>query len=127
MSGPILLAFGIWMLLTSEFSWLNAMIGLAGALVVSMLQPYRFSAGQFLKLAVLTLVYLPQAVGETFLMVFRPHTVERYQTHELKDPDNPWAAFMEVFIITFTPLTLVTSNERNGKIRLHVISRKEHK
>ena len=124
MSGPVLLAFSLWMLLTSDLSWPNALIGFAASLLVSLLQPYRFSAAQFLQLAGLTVLNLPRAIFETFLLVFVPHRFERIETHELKKPGDPWSVFMETFLITFTPMTLVTSSEEDGRIHIHVVSRK---
>lgn len=124
MSGPVLLAFVIWMMLTAEFSLLNAVIGFAGSCAASVLQPYRFSAIQLMHLAALTLLNIPRAIGETFLLVFIPHRYELTRTHELKNPGNPWAVFLETFVITFTPMTLVTSAEEDGRIHIHVVSRK---
>ena len=125
MSGPVFLAFGIWMLLTSAFTVLNALIGFVAAVAVSLLQPYRFSVVQLLQLAARTVLNLPRAVFETFLLVFVPHRHEGMKTHQLKKPDDPWSAFVETFIITFTPLTLVAGAEKDGKIQIHVVSRKE--
>ncbi len=124
MSGPVVLAFCVWMLLTSDFSWINGGIGLIAAVLVSLLQPYRFSLVQFLKLVFLIILNLPRAIAETFLMVLAPHRQERYQEHRLKHPDDPWAAFVEIFIITFTPFSLVVQAESRGRTRLHIISRK---
>lgn len=125
MSGAILLAFGIWMLLTSEFTLLNAIIGFVASCVASLLQPYRFSAWQLLQLAALTILNIPRAIFETFLLVFVPYRHEVNKKHELKDPGNAWSVFMETFVITFTPMSLVTSAEEDGKIHIHVVSRKE--
>ncbi len=124
MSGPVFLAFSIWMLLTAEFSWVNGGMGLIGALAVSLFQPYRFSFGQFMKLVFLIVLNLPRAIAETFLMVLLPHRQEEVRSHQLKHPDDPWASFVEIFIITFTPFTLVTRADRKGRTQLHIISRK---
>lgn len=125
MSGPALLAFGIWMLLTADFSWINGTIGIIAAVSVSLLQPYRFSVLQFLNLAFLIVLNLPRAITETFIMVLLPHRHERCQEKLLKNPDDAWAVFVEIVIITFTPYTLVTQAGKKGRIRLHIISRKE--
>jgi multicomponent Na+:H+ antiporter subunit E len=124
MSGPVLLAFSVWMLLTSEFTWANAAIGLAGSVVASLLHPYRFSAWQFMELVGLTVLHLPQAIWETALMVCVPHRYEKTAQKDVRNPENPWSVFCQTFIITLTPRTLVISEEKNGKIRLHLVSRK---
>jgi multicomponent Na+:H+ antiporter subunit E len=125
MSGPILLAFGIWMLLTADFSWLNAAVGLAGAVMVSLLPKHRFSAGQLLYLILSGLVRLPQALWEAFLVVLLPHRHERFIRQKMIHARNPWAVFCQTFIICFTPKSLVVSGEEEGKVRVHVLERKE--
>ena len=125
MTGPVLLAFGIWMLLTSDFSWLNAGIGLAGSILVSRLHRYRFSAWQLICLLGAALIRLPQAVWESFMIVLLPHRYERVSVRRVTDPQNPWAVFCQTFIITFTPRSLVISEEEEGEVRLHSLERKE--
>lgn len=125
MSGPVLLAFGIWMLLTSEFTWVNVMIGMLGSGIASLLHPYRFSAWQLFVLIGLTLLHLPQAVWETFMMVLIPHRYETLAQKTVRNPENPWAVFCQTFIITLTPRTLVISEEFNGTVRLHIVKRTE--
>lgn len=115
------------MLLTSEFTWQNAVMGLVGSVIASLLHPYRFSAWQLLVLIGLTLLYLPQAIWETFCMVLSPHRYETLEEKMVRNPENPWSVFCQTFIITLTPRTLVVSEEINGKVRLHIVNRKESK
>ena len=73
----------------------------------------------------LTLLHLPQAVWETFLMVLIPHRYETIVQKTVRNPENPWSVFCQTFIITLTPRTLVISEEINGTVRLHIVNRKE--
>jgi multicomponent Na+:H+ antiporter subunit E len=125
MSGPIVLAFGIWMLLTADFRWPNAVVGLVGALLVSLLPKHRFSAWQLIYLILSALVRLPQAILESLLIVFLPHRHERIASHKVIHATNPWAVFCQTFIITLTPRSLVIGKEGKGRLRLHILERKE--
>ena len=125
MTGPILLAFVIWMLFTSDFSALNALIGLVGSIIVALLSPHQFSAGQLLGLVVGTLIRLPKAIWESFLIILIPHRYEKISLEKVQDPKQPWSVFCQTFLITFTPRSLVISEEREGKIQLHTLARKE--
>lgn len=127
MSGPVLLAFGIWMLLTADFSGTNAAVGFIAAVLVSRLVRYRFSAGQLLYLILSGLVRLPQAVWESLLMVLLPHRRERIASRRLAHATNPWAVFCQTLIATFTPCSLVIREEERGELRLHLLERKETK
>lgn len=123
MSGPFILAFGIWMLLTADFSWVNAAVGLAAAAVVSFLPRHRFSAWQLIRLVLSGLIRFPIALWETLLMVLLPHKLERTHRIKLKTPNNPWGIFCQTFITTFTPRTLVVSEEEDDELLLHSIER----
>jgi multicomponent Na+:H+ antiporter subunit E len=113
------------MLFTSDCSWLNVLTGLAGSIVVSRLHRYRFSAWQLIYLVGAALLRLPQAVLESFMIVILPHRYERVSFRRMTDPQNPWAVFCQTFLITFTPRSLVISEEEEGKVRLHSLERKE--
>ena len=124
MSGSILLGFGIWMLLTADFTWTNACIGLLGALIVSLLLKHLFSALQLIDLVLSALIRLPQALWETFLIVIIPHRYTRITYQTVDHPDNPWRVFCQIFLITFTPRSLVMSDEKKGQVRLHSLERR---
>ena len=123
MSGPVLLAFGMWMLLTADFTWPNALVGLAGAVVVSRIPKHRFSAWQLIYLILSVLVHLPQAVWETCRIVLRPHRHERISAHRFFQAGNPWAVFCQTLIICFTPRTLVISEQRGAEVQVHTLER----
>lgn len=124
MSGPILLAFGIWMLMTGDFTWPNALVGFAGAVVVSLLPKHRFSAWQLIYLILSLLVRLPQALWETFLIVVMPHRYERIVSHRLVHAGNPWAVFCQTLVICFTPRSLVISEKKKGEVHVHSLEQR---
>jgi multisubunit Na+/H+ antiporter MnhE subunit len=113
------------MLLTADYSWPNALLGLAGALLVAPLSRYRFSAGQLLYLCLSIAVRMPQAVWEALLIVCLPHRHEKLVTYKVAHARNPWAVFCQTLVITLTPRSLVVSAAEHGEIRIHRLERKE--
>lgn len=124
MSGPFILAFGVWMLLTADFSWANVLVGLFAAGLVSLLPRHRFSAWQLLRLIISTLIRVPMALWESFCIVFLPHPNERISGRKLDHPENRWSVFCQTFIITFTPRSLVIS-EDDEEVRIHSLEREK--
>ena len=125
MSGPFILAFGIWMLLTADVSWPNIIVGALAALGVSFLPRYRFSAWQMVRLFISILIRIPLALWESFRMVAGSYPNESSSLMNVEQPQNKWAVFCQTFIITFTPRTLVVSEEVDGKVRLHSLEGKK--
>ena len=125
MTGPILLAFGIWMLFSSDYSWLNAVIGLAGSFVAALCSQYRFSAWQLVRLIAAALIRLPQAVWESFMIVVFPHRFEKISYQDVDHPRNPWLIFCQTLLVTFTPRSLVINIISDDKIKLHSLERRE--
>lgn len=125
MSGAVLLAFGLWMLLTTEFSLVNVCFGVVAAVLVAWLPKYRFSALQLLRLAGATLFRLPQALAQTFWIVLMPHRHERIVPLRLQRPQDPWRTFCEIFLVTYTPKSLVVSDEEDGMVQVHSLERKD--
>lgn len=124
MSGPLLLAFGIWMLLTADFTWPNVLLGLAGAVLVSLMPKHRFSAWQLLYLMLSVLFHLPQALWETLRIVLQPHRYEGTSSHRLFQAGNPWAVFCQTLIICLTPRSLVVSEQKHGQVTVHTLERR---
>lgn len=125
MSGPVLLAFGIWMLLTADFTWPNAAAGLIASVAVSLLPKHRFSAWQLIYLVLSALVRIPQALWEVLRIVCLPHRYERITAHKLIHARNPWAVFCQTLIICFTPRSLVVSEQHKGEVKVHMLERRK--
>jgi multisubunit Na+/H+ antiporter MnhE subunit len=125
MSGTVLLAFGLWLLLTSDFSWGNIILGFVGALLVSWVPKHRFSAYQLVSLVIGALSCLPVALWQSFSMVFNHRLVECIERVRLKNPTDPWACFRQVFLVTCTPSSLVISDEQEGHVQLHSLKKKD--
>lgn len=125
MSGAVLLAFCLWMLLTAEFSFANVGIGFGAAVLVSWLPKYRFSALQLLMLLWATVIRLPQALGQAFYIVLWSHDYEYITRLPLQHRRDPWRTFCQIFLITYTPKSLVMSDEEDGCVQVHSLERKD--
>jgi multisubunit Na+/H+ antiporter MnhE subunit len=106
------------MLLTADFSWVNALMGLIAAAQVAWMPKYRFSAWQLFRLILAALTRVPVAIWESFRIVFIPHPNERISSRKLLPPKSRWSIFCQTFIITFTPRSLVVS-EDGDEIHIH--------
>lgn len=120
----LLLRLTIWFLLTSDLSWANIFIGLA----VSLLLPRRLSSPGAWRDWLITLweviVAIPQAYWEAFEIMFRPHLYEEITIEAAKPRRSQGLIFLDIFLITFTPKTIVVKCHADGHYEVHHIRRK---
>lgn len=119
MTGPLLLAFGIWMLFTADLHWSNVVIGLIGSTAAARFCRYRFSAWQLFMLMLSALVRLPLAIWQSILIVFLPYRRERLTLEKMVDTDSPWKVFCQTFLITLTPRSVVIRQLNDGRLEVH--------
>lgn len=119
----LLLRLTIWFLLTSDLSWPNVLIGIAVALII----PRRYTQLSTLKDWLQTLwevaIAIPQAYIEAVEIMIRPHTEEEVVTERVKPRRTPGLIFLDVFLITFTPKTIVLNHHEDGTYEVHRIRR----
>ncbi len=115
----------IWFLLTGDLSWANIAIGVA----VTLLLPRQPSApvqwrdwGRVLKEIVLA---IPQAYREAFEMILKPHTVEAVVHKQALPNRSAGLVFLDIFLITFTPKTIVLDCDAQGTYEVHVVKPRE--
>lgn len=115
----------IWFLLTADVSVANIVIGVT----VAFLLPRRYTQPAVLKdwLRALweVLVALPQAYIEAVEIMLRPHQQEKIVMERVKSKRTPGLIFLDIFIITFTPKTIVVNYYEDGWYAVHRISRPE--
>lgn len=120
----LLLRLTIWFLLTSDLSIPNIIIGVA----VSLLIPHRYTDLSTLKDLIKTfweiLVAIPQAYMEAIEIILRPHTEEDVCMERIKPRRTPGLIFLDVFLITFTPKTIVLKYHDRGWYEVHRIRRR---
>lgn len=124
----ISLRLTIWFLLTADGSLANIVIGLAIALLLPrrILQPK--AIGDWLKdlLRVLweIIVAIPQAYLEAIEIIIRPHLYEEVVLERVKPNRTPGLIFLDIFLITFTPKTIVLNYRDDGWYTVHRIRRR---
>ena len=120
----LILRLAIWFLLTANLSVANIIIGFS----IALLLPGRPKAPGRLKdwLRALweTLVAIPQAYKEAFEMILRPHNYEEVTMERVKAGRTPGLIFLDIFLITFTPKTIVLKYHENGWYEVHWVRRR---
>ncbi|MBD2074991.1 Na+/H+ antiporter subunit E [Phormidium sp. FACHB-592] len=131
----LMLRLVIWFLLTANLSLANIVIGVC----VALLLPRRRTAPGALKdwLRVLweIIVAVPQAYREAFELVLRPHTeevviIERVKPSRISSKGalpSPGLIFLDIFLITFTPKTIVLKYHEEGWYEVHRVQQRQGK
>ena len=115
----------IWLLLTADLSLPNILMGIAIALIL----PHGYKSKEKLKdwLIMLWKIIkaIPQAYAEAIEIILRPHNREVIVRQRVKDKRTPGLIFLDIFLITFTPKTIVTKyDRRQGWYEVHEVKRK---
>jgi len=120
----LILRLAIWFLLTANFSIVNILIGVSVALLLpggpkslGKLQDWLRALGEIL-------IAIPQAYWEAFEIMFRPHLYEEITLERVKPNRTPGLIFLDIFLITFTPKTIVVKYHEAGWYEVHRITRK---
>ena len=120
----ILLRLTIWFLLTADFSLANIVIGVG----IALLLPRSYTSPEKLKdwLRVLWEIVLaiPQAYIEAFQIMLRPHDEEEIVRQKVPPQRTPGLIFLDIFLITFTPKTIVTRYDKRGWYEVHKVKRR---
>ena len=121
----IILKLTIWFLLTADLSPANIIIGVAIALLI----PHRYTSPSALKdwLRVLweIVVAIPQAYIEAIQIMLRPHNHEELVLERVKPQRTPGLIFLDIFLITFTPKTIVLKYHERGWYEVHRVRRRK--
>ncbi|NEQ96612.1 MAG: cation:proton antiporter [Cyanothece sp. SIO2G6] len=121
----ILLRLVIWFLLTADSSLANIVIG---TIVVMLLprNPINPSAlNQWLRVLWEIVVAIPQAYIEAIEMILFPHQAEDVTLEQVKPNRTPGLIFLDIFLITFTPKTIVLNYQEDGWYEVHRVCRKQ--
>jgi multicomponent Na+:H+ antiporter subunit E len=120
----------LWCLLTADPRPVNLAIGLAVALLLPSHRGHELPPRKLAAAVGRTLRVIPQAYAEAFRMMRIPHGQERLMEIPASEPVGPGRAqgahgllvFLEIFRISFTPLTLVLGISGDGRrYRLHLL------
>ena len=125
----------LWLLLTSDTSGLNIAIGVAIALLLPhqdaklspespTSRPESNSLREWTSVCRKLLIAIPTAYIEAVEMIFRPHSHEAIANVRSKPRRPPALVFLDVFLITFTPKTIVIRHDSNNFYEVHYVQRR---
>ncbi|OKH23508.1 cation:proton antiporter [Hydrococcus rivularis NIES-593] len=121
----LILRLAIWFLLTADGSLANIIIGVG----IALLLPRSYTAPGALKDWLRALwgivVAIPKAYIEAVEIIFRPHNHEDVTMERVKPQRTPGLIFLDIFLITFTPKTIVLKYHEQGWYEVHRVRRRQ--
>lgn len=120
----LILRLTIWFLLTADLSLANIFIGVCIAFILPRNRTLTAVLKDWLHVFWEVIVAIPQAYVEAIEIIFRPHAQEDIVMERVKPNRTPGLIFLDIFLITFTPKTIVLKYHENGWYEVHRIRRK---
>ncbi|MEO0947363.1 MAG: cation:proton antiporter [Cyanobacteria bacterium J06641_5] len=120
----LLLRLSIWFLLTADLSPTNIIIGVGVALLLPRRIPKPIVIREWLHVIGEILIAIPQAYVEAIELMFFPHTEEEVTLERVKPNRTSGLIFLDIFLITFTPKTIVLNYREDGWYEVHRVRRK---
>ncbi|MBW4535366.1 MAG: Na+/H+ antiporter subunit E [Pleurocapsa minor HA4230-MV1] len=120
----VILRLTIWLLLTNNFGLLNFSIGLAIALLLPQSKTSPEKIKDWLEVLWKIIKAIPQAYLEAIQIMLRPHEREDIVRERVKPNRTPGLIFLDIFLITFTPKTIVTKYDERGWYEVHQVAKK---
>jgi multicomponent Na+:H+ antiporter subunit E len=121
----LLLRLTIWFLLTADGSLVNIIIGVGIALLLPRRYPTRTVLRDWLQVLGEIIIAIPQAYWEAFEIMLRPHNQEEIVMERVKPNRTPGLIFLDIFLITFTPKTIVLKYHEDGWYEVHRVCRRK--
>ena len=113
----------IWFLLTNDFSLPNIILGIVIAFVLPFDSPFLGNIQEWMAMGFKIIKAIPQAYFEAVEIMLCPHNKEGFIKEKVSNARSPGLIFMDIFLITFTPKTIVTKYEEQGWYEVHEIKR----
>lgn len=120
----LILRLTIWFLLTADLSLANIIIGVCVTLLIPRGYTSPGALKDWLRAIGEVLVAIPQAYFEAVEIMLRPHSYEDVTQERVKPQRSPGLIFLDIFIITFTPKTIVLKYREEGWYDVHRIRRR---
>lgn len=120
----LILRLSIWFLLTANFSLQNIIIGIIVAFLLPGLHKNPIVLKDWLRVFREILVAIPQAYMEAFQIMLHPHNEEDITMERVKPQRTPALIFLDIFLITFTPKTIVVKYHKDGWYEVHWVRRR---
>ena len=119
--GHLILRLTNWLLLTANVSLTNIIIGVIIALILPRGNSSPEKLKSWVKVIIKILIAIPVAFMEAFEIIFRPHNQEEIIMEKVKLNRSPLLIFLDIFLITFTPKTIVLKYHEEGWYEVHQI------
>jgi multicomponent Na+:H+ antiporter subunit E len=119
----LILRLTIWFLLTADFSLANLLIGIAIAWLLPGNPKSSSTLKDWLKILAEIIIAIPQAYTEAIQIMLRPHNQEDTIRQKVKPRRSPELIFLDIFLITFTPKTLVVKYDEQGWYEIHRVKK----
>ena len=125
----IVLRLALWFLLTADLSLENIVIGVALALLLPLPQSDRFSSKlkDWLRVFWEIIIAIPQAFIEAIEIMLLPHNHEAIVMERVKPGRTPGLVFLDIFLITFTPKTIVMRYHEGESYEVHHVRWRKEK
>ncbi|NEP80214.1 MAG: cation:proton antiporter [Okeania sp. SIO3B3] len=123
----IILRLTIWFLLTADLSPANIIIGVSIALLLPRSKTSMGALKDWLRVLWEVIVAIPQAYIEAIQIMFRPHNDEVVVCEKVKPRRTPGLIFLDIFVITFTPKSIVLKYHEQGWYEVHLVQRMKNK
>ncbi len=119
----IILRLAIWFLLTSDLGLANIIIGVSIALLLPRNKTSLGALNDWLRVLWEIIVAIPQAYIEAIEIMVHPHNDEVVVPERVKPRRTPGLIFLDIFLITFTPKTIVLKYHEEGWYEVHQVQR----
>lgn len=116
---------GIWFLLTADLSPANIMIGIAIAFIIPRSKIKANDLKQWLNVLKELIIAFPQAYLEAVEIILFPHKYESLTLEKVEGERPPIFIFLDIFLITFTPKTIVLKYQEEGWYEVQKINREK--
>ena len=117
------LKLSIWFLLTADLSLPNIIIGIALAVLLPHSQKASGTLQEWFSSFIAIIKAIPQAYKEAVEIMLFPHEKEDIICDPVKEGRSAGLVFLDIFLITFTPKTIVTKYDERGWYEVHRVKR----
>ena len=123
------LRLAIWFLLTADLSLANIIIGVVIALLLPLPRSDVFSSKlkDWLRVSWEIIIAIPQAFIEAVQIMLLPHNHEKMVMERVKPGRTPGLVFLDIFLITFTPKTIVMRYHEGESYEVHHVRWRKEK
>ncbi|BAZ69884.1 hypothetical protein NIES4106_46640 [Fischerella sp. NIES-4106] len=125
MIGHLILRLAIWFLLTANLSVANIIIGVSVAFLLPRSYTTPEALQDWLRVLRKIIMAIPLAYVEAFELILRPHNHEDVTLERVKARRSPRLIFLDIFLITFTPKTIVLKYHQEGWYEVHRVRRRK--